>query len=50
MRWLAELLADRYAVGPFLKFLKNTKVEGRDGGADREREWEQRRDQDGRTH
>ncbi len=46
-RWLAKLLADRYAVGPVLEFLKNTEVGSRDGGAERENEWEQRRDQDG---
>ncbi len=46
-RWLAELLADRHAVGPVLEFLRNNEVGSRDGGAEREKEWEQRRDQDG---
>ncbi len=30
-KWLAELLANRYAVGPLLEFLKNTEVGSRDG-------------------
>lgn len=28
-KWLAELLADRYVVGPVLKFLKDIKVRNR---------------------
>lgn len=46
-KWLAELLADKYAVGPLLKLLKNTEVGSREGGAEKEMEWRQRRDQDG---
>lgn len=46
-KWLAGLLADRHAVGPVLEFLKNTEVGSRDGGAEGENEWEQRRDQKG---
>ena len=46
-RWLAELLADRYAVGPVLEFWRSTEVGSRNGGADREKEWEQRRDRQG---
>ena len=45
-RWLAELLADKYAVGPLLEFLKHTEVGSREGGAEKEMEWRQRRDQD----
>ena len=46
-RWLAELLADRHAVGPLLEFLKNTEVGSREGAVEKEMEWEQRRDQEG---
>ncbi len=46
-RWLAELLADRHAVGPLLEFLKNTQVESREDAAEKEEEWERRRDRDG---
>lgn len=44
---MAELLVDRYIIGPLLKFLKNTEVEIRDDVVEREIEWEQRRDQAG---
>ena len=43
----SSFIADRYAVGPVLEFLKNTEVGSRDGGAVGENEWEQRRDQEG---
>ncbi len=46
-KWLAELLADRYAVGPVLEFLKDTEVGNREGGREKETEWERRRDQEG---
>ncbi len=45
--WLAELLADKHAVGPLLEFLKDTEVGCREGGAERAAEWRQRRDRDG---
>lgn len=47
MAWLAELLAERYALGPLLEFLKNTEVGSREGAKEKEMEWEQRRDQEG---
>ena len=46
-KWLAELLADRHAVGPLLEFLKNTEVGSREGAAEKEEEWERRRDREG---
>ena len=46
-KWLAELLANTYAVGSLLEFLKNTEVGSREGTAERMAEWGQRRDQDG---
>ena len=46
-RWLAQLLADKHAVGPLLEFLNNTEVGNRGGAAEREAEWQQRRDQEG---
>jgi len=46
-KWLAEILADRHAVGPLLEFLKNTEVGSREGGGEKETEWERRRDQEG---
>ena len=46
-KWLAELLANTYAVGSLLEFLKNTKVGSREGTAEKIAEWGQRRDQDG---
>ncbi len=45
-RWLTQLLADKHAVGPLLEFLKNTEV-GNRGAAEREAEWQERRDQVG---
>ena len=45
-RWLAELLADKHAVGPLLEFLNNTEVRSREGAAEKETEWERRRDQE----
>lgn len=44
---MAELLANRHAVGPLLEFLKNTEVGSREGAVEKEMEWEQRRDQEG---
>ena len=46
-KWLAELLANNYALGPLLKFLKDTEVGCREGAAEMVEEWRQRRDQDG---
>ena len=46
-KWLAELLANRHAVGSLLEFLKSTQVGSREGAAEKEEEWERRRDQDG---
>ncbi len=46
-RWLAQLLADRHAVGPLLEILENTEVGSRGGAAERKVEWQQRRDQEG---
>lgn len=46
-RWLAGLLADEQAVGPLLKFLKSTEIGCKEATAQRELEWEQRRDQEG---
>lgn len=46
-RWLAEILADKHAVGPLLEFLKNTEVGSREGRGEKETEWERRRDQEG---
>ncbi len=45
-RWLAQLLADRHVVGSLLEFLENTKIRSRRGVAEREAEWQQRRDQE----
>lgn len=46
-RWLAGLLANEQAVGPLLKFLESTEVGCREGAAQRELEWIQRRDKEG---
>ena len=46
-RCLAELLADKHAIGPLLEFLKNTKVRSREGMVEKELEWEQRKDWEG---
>ena len=46
-KWLAELLANTYAVGPLLEFLKNSEVGSREGTAERMAEWGRRRDQNG---
>ena len=46
-KWLAELLANKYALGPLLKFLKDSEVGCREGAAEKAEEWRQRRDQDG---
>ena len=46
-KWLAELLANKYAVGPLLEFLKNTELKSREGAVEREVESRQRRDRDG---
>lgn len=43
--WLAKLIADRYVVGPMLKFLKNIKMRSRDVRVKKKDKWEQRRDQ-----
>ena len=48
-KWLAKRLADKYAVGSLLDFLKNTEVGSRENAREREMEWEQRRDQDRET-
>ena len=44
---LARLLANEREIGPFLEYLKSTKVGGKEGGKKRELEWEQRNDQAG---
>ena len=46
-RWLADLLANEKAVAPLLRFLKAMDVGGREGGREREKEWERRNDQAG---
>lgn len=40
-------LADRYAVGPLLEFLKNIEVGSRGDAGEKDMEWEQRSDQEG---
>ena len=44
---LAELLANKKAIGPILGYLKSTEVGRRDGAREREKEWERRNDQAG---
>ena len=44
-RWLANLLANKKAVAPVLRFLKATHVGGKKGAREREKEWERRNDQ-----
>ena len=46
-KWLAELLANTYAVGPLLEFLKNTEVGSRESTADRMAGLGRGRDQNG---
>lgn len=46
-KWLAELLADEKAVAPLLVFLKDTKVGGREGAAEKAMEWRQKMDIEG---
>lgn len=46
-KWLAELLANKYAVGPLLEFLKETEVGSREGAFEKAGKWARRRDQDG---
>ena len=46
-RWLASLLGNKKAVGPLLRFLKATGVEGRERARERELEWERKNDQAG---
>ena len=46
-RWVANLLANEKAVQPLLKYLMTTEVRGREVGAERGMEWEQRADQEG---
>ena len=46
-RWLGSLLANEQAVGPVLKFLKDTEVGSREGARERELEWQKRSDQEG---
>ena len=46
-KWLAELLANKYAVRPLLDFLNNTEVGSREGAVEREVGSRQRRDRDG---
>ncbi len=38
-KWLAELLANKYAVGSLLEYLKNTEMRSREGTAKRAAEW-----------
>ena len=49
-RWLGRLLANERAVGPVLKFLKDTEVGRREGVRERELEWQKRSDQEGEDH
>lgn len=44
--WLAELRANKYAVGSLLEFLKNTEVGSREGAAERGVGWRRMKDQD----
>ena len=46
-RWVANLLGNEQAVQPLLKYLMTTEVGGREGGAERAVEWEQRTDREG---
>ncbi len=46
-RWVANLLANEQAVQPLLKYLMTTEVGGREGGAEKAVEWEQRTDREG---
>lgn len=46
-KWLAELLANSYAVGTLLEFLKETAVVSREGAVEKAIEWAQRRDREG---
>ncbi len=45
--WLADLLKNKKAVAPLLRFLKTTDVGGREGAREKEREEEQKNDQAG---
>lgn len=45
-KWLAELLANKYAVGLFLEFLKETAVGSREGVIGKAVEWARKRDQE----
>ena len=45
--WLAGVLANEKAVAPLLRFLRTTKVGGREGAREREVEWERRNDRAG---
>ena len=46
MRWLAQLLADRHAVGLLLESLKNIKFRNRGEMTEWEIKWQQRKDQE----
>ena len=46
-RWVANLLANEQEVRLLLKYLMATEVGGREGGAERAAEWDQRVDQEG---
>ncbi len=46
-RWLAQLLANRYALGLLLEFLENTEVGSRGEAVERKAKWQQKRDQEG---
>ena len=46
-RWLGRLFANERAVGPVLKFLKDTEVGDREGARKRELEWQKKSDQEG---
>lgn len=41
-KWLAKLLADKYAVWPIFEFLKNTKIENKNSGIEKKEKWEQK--------
>ena len=46
-RWVANLLTDKQAIQPLLKYLMTIAVGGREGETERAAEWGQRVDQEG---
>ena len=45
--WLAELLANKRATKPLLRFLQTTEVGGKEGARERELEWGKKNNQAG---